>query len=1353
MEDSATAGDHGRRDGRPRLDYDADVEAESGQVGGGAGTRRRSSSLPWRVRRERGEAGGGSWGGQQGGRPLPPSGLFGASPGSGFGGGVPGLRREGGGGFRFHHGPGPGRSDSLPSQSQPYYRGPHQHFSTAQTPPRSRSPPPRATAAALRVAASRFPRGRAAAAAARWEQQLQAQRQEQRQSGGGRAAAGAGAPRRRVTPAALAETYGMMSVDPALRLPSPDRRVKLLFLVLLSVVAPLQFLNGAMRRRRQRRGGGGLPVGGAGMAKVGARFGTGGGPPRTSPPPARGEARPGFDSNGDKDNDNDDDNDATATKISDGRPSAGIKWAGWGFGGGGASYSGDLGVDPLSDDPNSDPGPFARAAWLSGPPPRPTPSYARPLWTRARSRLRALGRRLFGRVGRARKTRQRKVRRFDYLDAEDVLGRLRELAERYPELCRLESAQRRFGLASEGEDGDCPWEEGVDEDGEGGPEGNLTAVVGGGCRNWILTIEDPLYNPPGNARSSLPEVFLSGSLRGDEPIGPAAIVETASLILEATACESLPRGRESLSASTLMATRGNSNSTGAAMAMAAVEDYGGPTVFDVEQDVQARSCRSELDDRGIRAPHRQWLARLASTRRIVVVPTANAYRYARGGEFQDSAIDPTFDFPFNLGGANGNGTAVGGGGRYLGRRGAIRGEEDGGVATECMRTVTARTVNELFRSHLFRVAIQFQHSSNGGDGGVVEAVGYPWGSPFYRLAAAADRRRGSIRNGNSHGSPPSSSPKSWKRREERGGYAPPDGISMEEVANALSEYGGKFVKRGGQMYGTGSINSLLGVGSEEGSVIQEGGSGGGDGQGGGGGGGTLEDWSYAGSWDTDRATRCAIDGVHGIYPSEKTTYPDGTLRAVPLAVFTGTSRRADPVALGTDEDLLTPYGAGNGHVSRNVRAALAAIDLAEPYVTILSVGRRETSGHDVTPLRPRSSAMGAAGVGAAALLLPEGTGNITVTWTVGGAVTVDSTALMMSRWDDLDPNVFDGGLTMPTKEDLDGFFERLNREYNERSGCKGDNGGGNLGARCRAGQDLVQFTPPLGPAPTRWNERAPYPDPGEYELGLTPPEAVFSADVDLSRYKDGDRLAVYAIARVDGGWAKSDGRTYRGLDPQSHLVRSRTDPDWQYEATAILGKEKSVVRGRLDWFSVPVTLTLGPPRSTGGSAAPTKGLSGADPDGDRDINVGGWIANESEPYVSEEKRHRPDQSTPEALGLLSRGVIIRALVVGVAFSALAFVCVLLREDSDGTDVCSVWVRRRRIMEERAPRADYILPKVPLDHFSGGAEREGRYFDGAEDADVGDDEAIYRGGYGRRPDDNGVDDDNADEVELPSVSVV
>jgi hypothetical protein len=146
--------------------------------------------------------------------------------------------------------------------------------------------------------------------------------------------------------------------------------------------------------------------------------------------------------------------------------------------------------------------------------------------------------------------------------------------ENYPNLIRVTTAQEEYGLPAAGNAQDCPFYSASD-----------------GCPNAIFTIQDYITHPEGSRSSAvLPEVFWSGSLHGNERVGPTAVMEAAFLLLEAATCEAL-----------LLRNPDVDNSTTMRQA-----NY---------------SCRSSLVQSGINEGQRKWLARLLSTRRIVVVPT------------------------------------------------------------------------------------------------------------------------------------------------------------------------------------------------------------------------------------------------------------------------------------------------------------------------------------------------------------------------------------------------------------------------------------------------------------------------------------------------------------------------------------------------------------------------------------------------------------------------------------------------------------------------------------------------------------------------------------------------------------
>ncbi len=146
---------------------------------------------------------------------------------------------------------------------------------------------------------------------------------------------------------------------------------------------------------------------------------------------------------------------------------------------------------------------------------------------------------------------------------------LNDWEEKYPEFIRVTTAQEKYGLPAAGTKNDCPF---YDKK---------------GCPNYLFTIQDYVSHPVDSESSShLPEVFWSGCLHGDERVGPTSVMEAANLLLESAYCEALPQAH------------------GSGLK-------------------EAKKCRKALHNKGVDDVHRKWLARLVSTRRIVVAPTAN----------------------------------------------------------------------------------------------------------------------------------------------------------------------------------------------------------------------------------------------------------------------------------------------------------------------------------------------------------------------------------------------------------------------------------------------------------------------------------------------------------------------------------------------------------------------------------------------------------------------------------------------------------------------------------------------------------------------------------------------------------
>ena len=105
-----------------------------------------------------------------------------------------------------------------------------------------------------------------------------------------------------------------------------------------------------------------------------------------------------------------------------------------------------------------------------------------------------------------------------------------------------------------------------------------------GCHNSFIIIEDPArYANAARAKQERPDVLISGALHGDERVGPVAALETAKLLALAASCQA---------------------------------------------GVWDKTACYELESKHT-APIVNWLARLVSTRRIIIIPTTNAKGYSK----------------------------------------------------------------------------------------------------------------------------------------------------------------------------------------------------------------------------------------------------------------------------------------------------------------------------------------------------------------------------------------------------------------------------------------------------------------------------------------------------------------------------------------------------------------------------------------------------------------------------------------------------------------------------------------------------------------------------------------------------
>lgn len=223
----------------------------------------------------------------------------------------------------------------------------------------------------------------------------------------------------------------------------------------------------------------------------------------------------------------------------------------------------------------------------------------------------------------------------------------------------------------------------------------------------------------------------------------------------------------------------------------------------------------------------------------------------------------------------------------------------------CMRSVAARVINELVRERLFRILITFHGGTN--------VIGYEWGDTQH---CTAKSRVVTCRPA-------------------------PDATIMHHLAKRMRDAAGP----------AGNFEPIYPIGTMGVHVYPVHGG--------------MEDWAYGASW-SGQGVSCAPETLGG-YPASKTKYTSSMTRIATFLVETGISKRPKPVALGGDSDMMRRGAPDDGHVPRNVRLLVSAMDSLEPYIDMPARGR--------VPFSAATDKL------------------VTLRWRIGGAFVVDGTYL------------------------------------------------------------------------------------------------------------------------------------------------------------------------------------------------------------------------------------------------------------------------------------------------------------------------------------------------------------------------
>ena len=442
-----------------------------------------------------------------------------------------------------------------------------------------------------------------------------------------------------------------------------------------------------------------------------------------------------------------------------------------------------------------------------------------------------------------------------------------------------------------------------------------------------------------------------------------------------------------------------------------------------------------------------WIRRLVDTRTIYIMPMTNALGYYQDTR-EENHIDPNRDFAIDQ------------------------------YPSECMKTITARAVNELWREHLFQIAITF-HAG-------MRSIAYEWGTTNH------------------------------KRH-----YVSPDDASQRAIGSVMSSYAGSFTGR----YPHGPINSQV--------YPVKGG---------------MEDWGYAGSgysWEPSAGVRCD-PATFGGYDRSKTTYTDDQLRVLNILVETTDNKHPAESQLGSTKEILKPDGEGDGELPRNVRLALFATEIVQPYIAFGdSLDARST--------------------------IATSDAKFSATYEVGGAIWVDETYLVWGKWpsDGFAPS----GRYANGKDEIVSSGGAL-----EIMGTSEKRGG----ATRWAGGCGKKKSPP-GKASLNWAVKGGDGDicPGMEDREAYPFVPAWSANVDFA--EDGEYFLI-VVASVDHAWGSKGGNPEPDIPPQSHIANARTNAEWKRENNG------HKIIGRLRWYSQPLRVAFKATSTPGTkpTLAPTK---------------------------------------------------------------------------------------------------------------------------------------------------------------------
>ena len=336
----------------------------------------------------------------------------------------------------------------------------------------------------------------------------------------------------------------------------------------------------------------------------------------------------------------------------------------------------------------------------------------------------------------------------------------------------------------------------------------------------------------------------------------------------------------------------------------------------------------------------------------------------------------------------------------------------------------------------------------------------------------------------------------------------PDDNSNFDIANYMQQYAGKAEN---SLYPVGRMNSVV--------YPVDGG---------------MEDWIYAAGWDKNNVASCK---------NMKSDKNGADNKALVFLVETSDRKKPLENTLGSCDDILNVTAKSNGHIPRNVRLSLLAIDVLQPYNCFTSIATEKISG----------------GI------------RFNIKWIVGGGFNVDSTWVSIreapityeslynhqSEWSYILNN-----LNIPTSDALNTVKATFS-----------------LNGISMKNESIMLSKNQMGK--TQWDSRhtnaSDFSFSADFSLysGDSATDTTRKSTVIVTSMKPG-KYWIIVWSRVDSKWGQSNQGFPANTMPQSYLANARTSSSNWGTTTDSKSKHKNdrLIKGRKYWPSDPILITI-----------------------------------------------------------------------------------------------------------------------------------------------------------------------------------